>query len=99
MEEVKKPLELKVYPKLPPPPSREDYGPYEYRLYAAAWDAWAGPEYRIPENDKRLTDAELAAEFHAEAGRFCCDMSHPNEARLDAIERFATHDHYDEGDS
>ena len=77
-----------------------------------AWGHERWREYALSD-EKRLTDAELAAEWHdwishlkhlqwselASENPLTDEQWAPVNARAMTLWRFATHDHYDEGDS
>jgi hypothetical protein len=92
-----RPLELTIYPKLEPPRTGTEIMPYREQWQREAALSQA----------KHLTDAELAAEYHAnevEAWRmsarrpefFNVDHAERLEERESILRRFATLPHYDE---
>lgn len=92
-----KPLELTIHPKLEPPTTGAEIMPYR--------EQWRR-EHAL-QHTKHLTDAELAAEYHAnevEAWRmsarrpefFNVDHAERLEERESILRRFATLPHHDE---
>ncbi|WP_284763422.1 hypothetical protein [Arthrobacter sp. efr-133-R2A-63] len=96
---MSKPLELTIFPPIPECPPRSDFG--------YAYEDWA--DNRSIERElgakKRLTDAELAAEYwsahalweRAIRGQSFIELIFEREAEI--WTRFATLPHYDEVDS
>ena len=96
----KKPLELKIYPPRPMPSIPDG------RLDDPAWDDWEDAfEMRrramLKAHRKRLTEPELAAEYHQALGEANLLMMAPRRAgkmtaanRVNTLLRFATTPHY-----
>jgi len=86
-------LELTTYPKLERPRTGDEIMPYQK----------ARRREMALERSKRLTDAELAAEYHGQASRVVLiEKSSPHKSagpsayrKLEALHRFATLPHYD----
>jgi hypothetical protein len=95
-----KPLELTVFEKEPGLYGRED-------TYHSPDGLWAYPESHVDgyAAEKRLTDAELAAEHHRakwtglmHEHKWHSILSDKHRAMIATVERFATLPHYDEPD-
>lgn len=95
------PLVLTVYPPIPPAPKQGRIGTWQFEQYVLWMDERLKEEAAA--RAKRLTDAELAAEWYA-AQLEVIDAADDGDdvalyvyaTRMAKLRRFALHGHYDE---